>query len=46
MTVLYELEGKSLYIIAFIPKSVVTDNFQDVNFIIKFSFKSFDEDSF
>ena len=45
-TVLYELEGKSLYIIAFIPKSVVTDNFQDVNFIIKFSFKSFDEDSF
>ena len=45
-TVLYELEGKSLYIIAFIQKSVVTDNFQDVNFIIKFSFKSFDEDSF
>ena len=43
---LYELKGQSLYIIVFIPKILVTENFKDMIFIKKFTFKSFSEDAY
>jgi hypothetical protein len=43
---LYELKGKSLYIMVFIPKILVNENFKGISFIKKFSFKSFDEDAY
>ena len=41
---LYELKNESIYILAFIPKSLVNENFNEINFIIQFSFKAFEED--
>ena len=43
---LYELKGQSLYVIVFIPKILVTENFKDMIFIKKFTFKSFSEDAY
>ena len=43
---LYELKRKSAYIIAFIPKYKVNENFCDLSFIKKFSFKSFDDNAY
>ena len=43
---LYELKRESAYIIAFIPKYKVNENFCDLNFIKKFSFKSFDDNAY
>ena len=40
---LYELKGPSLYIIVFIPKTTVSEYLKDMSFIIKFTFKSFEE---
>ena len=43
---LYELKGPSLYIIVFIPKTTVSEYLKDMSFIIKFTFKSFEEDPY
>ena len=43
---LYELKGQSLYLIVFIPKTVVNNYLSEVSFIKKFTFKSFDEDAY
>ena len=43
---IYKLNGLSLYAIAFIPYSIINQNFKDINFIKKFTFKSFDEDTY
>ena len=45
-TSLFQLKGNSLYIIAFIPKSPVNEDFYDLSFIKKFTFKSFNDDAY
>ena len=43
---IYKLNGLSLYAISFIPFSIINENFKEINFIKKFTFKSFDEDAY
>ena len=43
---IYKLNGFSLYAIAFIPNSIINENFRDKSFIKKFTFKSFDKDAY
>ena len=43
---LFEVKEGLSYIIIFIPKYKVDNNFSDLNFILKFSFKSFDVDAY
>ena len=43
---LFELNGTNEYIIAFVPKTNITEEIIELNFIKKFSFKSFDENAY
>ena len=48
-TILFELKESKKdfpYLIVFIPKYQIDEDISDLNFIIKFRFKSFDEDTF
>ena len=43
---LFEIKEKNEYIIAFLPKDKVNEDIKNLNFIIHFRFKSFDENAY
>ena len=45
-TSLFELRGDPSYIIVFVPKKIVNEQLNDLSFIKKFSFKSFNDDAY
>ena len=45
-TILFELKKELSYIIAFIPKNLVKEEMEELSFIKKFRFKTFNEDAY